>query len=196
MNDLRHQSVPSPLGPLLVVADATDHLRGLYLPDHRRGPAAGPGRADGGGVIARTATQLDEYFAGERTAFDLPIATPGSPLQVRVWSALRAIPYGITTTYGEIAADLGLGPGAARAVGTANARNPVSIVVPCHRVIGASGALTGYAGGVEAKRRLLAHEARVAGVVLDLDDDASWPCTSAATPAPTVSSSSACVAGS
>jgi methylated-DNA-[protein]-cysteine S-methyltransferase len=174
MIDLRHASVPSPIGSLLLVADADDRLRGLYLPNHQRGPAARPGREDGGGVLADAAVQLDAYFAGARTTFDLPLALAGSPLQERVWAALREVPYGTTTTYGEIAAGLALGGGAARAVGTANARNPISIVVPCHRVIGASGALTGYAGGVEAKRRLLAHEARVAGGAFDLDDDACW----------------------
>ena len=155
---MRHRFMASPLGPLLLVADSGDRLRGLYLPDHRRGPAAAPGRPDGGGVLADATEQLGQYFARERTAFDLPLALSGSPLQERVWAALRAIPYGTTTTYGTLAAKLGLAPGAARAVGGANARNPISIVVPCHRVVGASGALTGYAGGVDAKRRLLALE--------------------------------------
>jgi methylated-DNA-[protein]-cysteine S-methyltransferase len=166
MNSLRHHSILSPIGPLLLVADPTDHLCGLYLPDHRRGPARAPGRHQAGGVIDRAAAQLDEYFAGDRTAFDLPLATAGSPLQERVWAVLRTVPYGATTTYGQIAADLGLGAGAARAVGTANARNPLSIIVPCHRVLGASGSLTGYAGGVAAKRHLLAHEARFGGAIL------------------------------
>jgi len=174
MNSLRHHSLPSPLGPLLLVADATDQLRGVYLPDHQGGPAALPGRPDAGGVIARSAAQLEEYFAGERTAFDLPLATAGSPLQERVWAALRTVPYGTTTTYGRIATDLGMRSGAARAVGAATGCNPLSIIVPCHRVVGASGSLTGYAGGLEAKRRLLTHEAWVAGGALDLDDDACW----------------------
>jgi methylated-DNA-[protein]-cysteine S-methyltransferase len=160
MNSLRHHFVPSPLGPLLLVADEADRLCGLYLPDHKGVPAAAPGRHDAGGVAAAAAAQLDEYFAGERTAFHLPLATAGSPLQERVWAALRAVPYGTTTTYGRIAADLGMGPGAARAVGSANGANPLSIIVPCHRVIGASGSLTGYAGGLQAKRHLLTHEAR------------------------------------
>jgi methylated-DNA-[protein]-cysteine S-methyltransferase len=160
MHALRHATVASPLGPLLLVADDEDRLRGLYLPEHRRGPGRGPGSPDGGGVIAAAAEQLDEYFDGARTAFDVAVATEGSPLQERVWAALKTIPYGTTTTYGALAVELGLGPGAARAVGTANARNPVSIVVPCHRVVGASGALTGYAGGLDAKRRLLDLEAR------------------------------------
>jgi methylated-DNA-[protein]-cysteine S-methyltransferase len=173
MNSLRQCSIPSPLGPLLLVADPADQLCGLYLPDRKGGQAA-PGRRDTGGVIDQAAAQLDEYFTGDRTAFELPLATAGSPLQERVWAALRAVPYGTTTTYGRIAAKLGMGPGAARAVGSANARNPLSIIVPCHRVVGASGSLTGYAGGLEAKRRLLTHEARVAGGTLDLDDDACW----------------------
>jgi methylated-DNA-[protein]-cysteine S-methyltransferase len=174
MNTFHHHSLPSPLGPLLLVADAADHLRGVYLPDHQGGPAAPPGRPDAGGIIDRACGQLDEYFAGERIEFDLPLATAGSPLQERVWAALRAVPYGTTTTYGRIGTDLGLRPGAARAVGAATGRNPLSIIVPCHRVVGASGSLTGYAGGLEAKRRLLTHEARVVGGVLDLDDDACW----------------------
>jgi methylated-DNA-[protein]-cysteine S-methyltransferase len=174
MTALRHRTTDSPLGPLLLVADEEDRLRGLYLPQHRRGPEAAPGRPDDGGVLAEAAEQLDAWFAGARTAFDLPLAPAGNPFQQRVWAALREIPYGTTETYGALAGRLGLQRGAARAVGSANARNPISIVVPCHRVLGASGALTGYAGGVEAKRRLLAHEARVVGGALDLDDDACW----------------------
>jgi len=167
MNSLRHHSVPSPLGPLLLVADDAERLCGLYLPDHRGGPAAAPGRDRAGGVIDRAAAQLGEYFAGDRTVFDVPLATAGSPLQERVWAAVRAVPYGTTTSYGRIAADLGLAAAAARAVGNANGRNPLSIIVPCHRVVGASGSLTGYAGGLQAKRRLLSHEARIAGETLD-----------------------------
>lgn len=186
MNPPRHHQVLSPLGALLLVADDADRLCGLYLPDHKglpratraaraaRGAWAPAGRDDPGGVIARAAEQLDEYFAGRRTTFELPLAASGSPLQRRVWAMLRAVPYGTTTTYGRIATELGLGSGAARAVGAANARNPLSIIVPCHRVVGTSGSLTGYAGGLEAKRRLLAHEARVAGGILDLDDDTCW----------------------
>lgn len=147
---------------MLLVADEADRLRGVYLPNHKRGPAASPGLPDTGGVLERTAGQLDEYFAGRRTRFELPFATAGSPLQERVWSTLREVPYGATTSYGWIAAHLGLPAGMARAVGQANARNPVSIILPCHRVLGASGALTGYAGGLEAKRWLLGHEARTA----------------------------------
>lgn len=174
MNSFHHHSVSSPLGPLLLIADDADRLRGLYLPDDMRAPASAPGRHDSGGVIDRVHAQLDEYFAGERTLFDLQLATAGTPLQERVCAALRAVPYGTTVTYGRIASDLDMGPSAARAVGAATGRNPLSIIVPCHRVVGASGSLTGYAGGLEAKRRLLTHEARVAGDALDLNDDACW----------------------
>ncbi|MFD1859783.1 methylated-DNA--[protein]-cysteine S-methyltransferase [Aeromicrobium camelliae] len=99
--------------------------------------------------------QLREYFAGERREFDLPLANDGTEFQQKVWNALRSIPYGQTATYGEIAARLGYTPGISRAVGAANGANPIPIVVPCHRVIGADGTLTGYAGGVERKRVLL-----------------------------------------
>ena len=105
-------------------------------------------------ALAGVRAQLAEYFAGERTRFDLELAPAGTPFQLEVWEALRRIPYGGTRSYGELAAELGR-PGSARAVGAANARNPISIVVPCHRVVGSAGALTGYAGGVEAKRALL-----------------------------------------
>jgi methylated-DNA-[protein]-cysteine S-methyltransferase len=166
MDSLRHYSVPSPLGPLLLVADDAERLCGLYLPDHRHGPVHAPGRHETGGVIDETAIQLDEYFAGDRQHFDLPLAVAGSPFQEQVWGALRDIRYGTTTTYGRIAADLGFNPDAARAVGAANGRNPLSIVVPCHRVVGASGALVGYGGGLPAKRYLLDHEARTIGAIL------------------------------
>jgi methylated-DNA-[protein]-cysteine S-methyltransferase len=158
----------------LLFADDADRLCGLYLPDHKGSPGAAASPHDAGGVIARAAAQLGEYFAGQRTEFDLPTSTSGSVLQKRIWAALCDVPYGATTTYGRIATELGLGSGAARAVGAAIGRNPLSIIVPCHRVVGASGSLTGYAGGLEAKRRLLTHEARVAGGSLDLDDDACW----------------------
>jgi methylated-DNA-[protein]-cysteine S-methyltransferase len=175
MNATRRHSVPSPLGPLLILADDGDRLCGLYLPGHKGSPAGAVGRHDRGGVIARAAEQLAEYFAGERTAFDLPLSTSGTVLQMRVWAALRDVPYGTTTTYGRIATELGLKRGAARAVGAAIGGNPLSIIVPCHRVVGASGSLTGYAGGLEAKRRLLAHEAE--GLRLGLRLRACVGCT-------------------
>ena len=166
VNTLRHHIAPSPLGQLMLVADDADRLRGLFLPDHRRGPGTPPGRRQAGGVIDRAVSQLDEYFAGDRTVFELPLVTAGTSLQERVWTRLRSVPYAATITYGQIATELGLSPGVARAVGSANARNPVSIIVPCHRVVGASGSLTGYAGGLAAKRYLLDHEARTVGAIL------------------------------
>jgi methylated-DNA-[protein]-cysteine S-methyltransferase len=166
MKSLRHHHVPSPVGELLLVADDMDRLCGLYLPDHRHGPAPAPGRHQAGGVIDAAATQVSEYFAGDRQVFDLPLALAASPFQERVWEVLRTIPYGATTSYGQMATDLALPPASSRAVGAANGRNPISIIVPCHRVIGASGALTGYGGGLPAKRYLLDHEAREVGAML------------------------------
>jgi methylated-DNA-[protein]-cysteine S-methyltransferase len=150
-------TLESPVGELLLVGD-DDGLRGLYLPDHQRGPQPAPHWRCDDGALARTRDQLGEYFAGDRTGFDLALAPEGTPFQLEVWDALREIPYGETTSYGQLAAMVGR-PGAARAVGAANGRNPISIVVPCHRVGGSAGALTGYAGGVAVKERLLVLEA-------------------------------------
>jgi methylated-DNA-[protein]-cysteine S-methyltransferase len=109
--------------------------------------------------------QLDAYFAGERQTFDLPLQMTGTPFQKQVWQGLMAIPYGTTISYAELARRIGR-PGASRAVGAANGRNPIGIIVPCHRVIGANGTLTGYGGGLDRKEWLLAHEA---GHVIDQD---------------------------
>ena len=111
-------------------------------------------------ILRHTATQLDEYFAGTRTTFDIPLDLRGTRFQVAAWRALAEIPFGDTTTYGRQAAALGV-PTAARAIGAANRVNPVCIVLPCHRVIGANGSLTGFAGGLHVKQWLLDHEARV-----------------------------------
>ncbi len=150
-------TLASPLGTLRLLARAGE-LVGVYLPDQPlRTPvtiAASPDR-----VLELAARQLEEYFAGERHAFDVPIAPRGTGFQERVWRALLAVPYGTTWSYGELAHAIGR-PNASRAVGTANGANPISIIVPCHRVIAASGALTGYAGGLAAKRWLLDHERR------------------------------------
>ena len=150
--------VPSPVGDLLLTASGAG-LTGLYLPGQRTAPATPPGTRDPR-PFAAVREQLSAYFAGELRTFDLPLAPVGTAFQLRVWAALRAIPYATTASYGALAATIGA-PGAARAVGLANGRNPISIVVPCHRVVGSGGALTGYAGGLAAKRHLLDLEAGV-----------------------------------
>jgi methylated-DNA-[protein]-cysteine S-methyltransferase len=150
----------TPLGELLLLADDAG-LRGLYLPDPRHGPAHASGRA-AEAPFAAAREQLDAYFAGELETFDLRLAPAGTAFQLRVWEELTRIPFGETISYGELAGRLGE-PRAVRAVGLANGRNPISIVVPCHRVIGADGSLVGYGGGLERKRWLLEHEAVASG---------------------------------
>jgi methylated-DNA-[protein]-cysteine S-methyltransferase len=151
---------PSPVGELLLTAGA-GHLSGVYFRPHKQShrqweECRSTGVEDGDEpVLAATRQQLAEYFDGARTAFHLPLRPAGTDFQARVWSQLAAIPYGETRSYGDVAARLGLPPGASRAVGLANGANPISIIVPCHRVIGAAGALTGYGGGLERKRFLL-----------------------------------------
>ncbi len=157
-NRVTHTVLDSPIGPLTVVA-AEGALTGLYMDVHRHRPDPdrfGERRDEGFDAVA---AQLEEYFAGRRRHFDLPLAPAGTPFQLAVWRALAAIPYGTTESYGQLAARIGR-PGASRAVGLANGRNPISVVVPCHRVIGADGSLTGYGGGLERKRVLLDLEAR------------------------------------
>jgi methylated-DNA-[protein]-cysteine S-methyltransferase len=148
----------SPLGTLLLAA--TDHgLCGLYFEQHKYFDGPQDWRRDPAHpLLQRAAQQLDEYFAGRRTAFDVPLDLPGTPFQRAVWEQLQALPFAATTTYQQIAHRVAK-PNAVRAAGTAIGRNPVSIIVPCHRVLGASGALSGYAGGLERKRFLLGLEA-------------------------------------
>mgnify|MGYP000858018593 FL=1 len=145
----------SPLGTIGIAENGTgitDLFYGKELP--------GGAEVRETGLLRRAAQQLSEYFAGKRRAFDLPLQAQGTPFQKRVWQALREIPYGQTRGYGEIAASLG-NPKAGRAVGAANHRNPIAIVVPCHRVIGADGSLVGYASGLDIKRKLLALESGI-----------------------------------
>ena len=148
-----HTIIDSPLGELTLVSH-DGALTGLYYPGHwyLPDPATYGVRADSG--FEEVEEQLGEYFAGERTAFELRTSTTGDAFQERVWQLIARIPYGETTTYGELARELG-DPAIARAVGGAVGRNPLSIVVPCHRVVGKDGKLTGYAGGLERKRLLL-----------------------------------------
>ena len=154
---MHHVTIESPIGALTLVA-GDDGLHGVYFEQHRHPPRSnGWTHAPHNPTLVATRAQLAEYFAGTRTTFDLPLAPRGTPFQQRVWTALRAIPFGETVSYLDIARQLG-DPKATRAVGAANGRNPLSIVVPCHRVVGTSGALTGFGGGVERKRWLLSHE--------------------------------------
>jgi methylated-DNA-[protein]-cysteine S-methyltransferase len=165
-----HTYIGSPLGDLLVVrrqADAVTGrpggLTGLYLPTGRHATAL---RADwdrDDSAFDDLPEQLDEYFAGARTRFTIALEPVGTAFQMRVWAALAQIPYGVTTSYGAVATTIG-SPSASRAVGLANGQNPISIIVPCHRVVGANGALTGYGGGLDAKRWLLAHELAQVGL--------------------------------
>jgi methylated-DNA-[protein]-cysteine S-methyltransferase len=159
----RHVDVPSPIGRLTIVAE-DGSVVALYMDAQQHRPAdtslgaAGDPNAE---PFAAAAQQLAAYFAGELTAFDLPIAPTGTDFQRSVWAALQTIPYGQTWSYGQLADKIGK-PAAVRAVGLANGRNPVAIVIPCHRVIGSDGSLTGYGGGLDRKRFLLDLEARSA----------------------------------
>lgn len=160
-------TVGSPVGDLLLVADGEGCLTHLLF--DRAGavpPAVVAARPDHGPFV-HAQMQLDEYFAGTRREFDLALAPHGTAFQLTAWSALREIPYGETRSYAQQAAALGR-PTAVRAVGAANGRNPLSIVVPCHRVVGATGSLTGYGGGLQVKRWLLAHERPQQQVALPL----------------------------
>jgi methylated-DNA-[protein]-cysteine S-methyltransferase len=159
-----HTIVDSPVGPLTLVA-VDGILAGLSMDQQRHAPAPETFGVRDPGPFEEAARQLDAYFAGARTDFDLELALAGTPFQQRVWKELQAIPYGETISYGQLADRLGQ-PSASRAVGLANGRNPVSIIVPCHRVVGADGSLTGYGGGLPRKQYLLALEQRVTGQTL------------------------------
>lgn len=148
--------IDSPVGDLLVRGDGNS-VTGLYLPDHKGGVSPEPSWSRDDKAFAHVREQLAEYFAGERQTFEVPLQLEGTEFQKRVWEELVRIPFGKTITYAELARRVGQ-PTASRAVGSANGRNPVSIIVPCHRVIGADGKLTGYAGGVDKKLWLLEWE--------------------------------------
>jgi methylated-DNA-[protein]-cysteine S-methyltransferase len=162
------RTIPSPLGDLVLTASETG-LTGICFPTSRNPPSpegrggqgvrpTSPfGRGGTNDVLDRVEAQLKEYFAGSRTAFDVPLEPTGTEFQLCVWELLRRIPYGATTSYGELARRLG-DPHKTRAVGAANGANPIPIIVPCHRVVGSKGELTGFGGGLERKRWLLEHE--------------------------------------
>jgi methylated-DNA-[protein]-cysteine S-methyltransferase len=148
-----YTTMESPIGELLLVGDG-ERLSGLYMQEGRKPKRIATDWGKSAAPFAAVKRQLEEYFAGERTTFEVKLAPEGAPFERQVWHALEAIPYGETVSYGEIARRVGQ-PTAARAVGTANGRNPIAVIVPCHRVIGADGSLTGYGGGLERKRLLL-----------------------------------------
>lgn len=151
--------MPSPVGELALTSDGSA-LTAVYFEAPKYGPTSTDGWIRDDSVLADARRQLEEYFRGERTEFDLALAPAGTDFQRSVWKALSEIPYAATTSYGAIASSIGK-PAASRAVGAANGRNPISIIVPCHRVVGSGGDLTGYGGGLDRKRWLLNHEAVV-----------------------------------
>ncbi|MFJ5302786.1 methylated-DNA--[protein]-cysteine S-methyltransferase [Streptomyces sp. NPDC088350] len=156
-----HTVIDSPYGPLTLVADEDGTLCGLYMVDQRhRPPEENFGTREDTSFLAAI-DQLQAYFAGKLKEFTLELRLHGTPFQRTVWDQLRRIPYGETRSYGDLADALG-NPGASRAVGLANGKNPIGIIVPCHRVVGANGSLTGYGGGLDRKQRLLDFESGAA----------------------------------
>ncbi len=160
MTRVYYTELPSPIGPLLLAGNGTA-LTTIALPSPAGPLPPEPDWTPDPAPLAHAAAQLEAYFAGALRDFDLPLAPAGTPFQQRVWAALREIPYGETASYAAVARRIGH-PAAVRAVGSANGRNPIPIVIPCHRVIGADGRLVGYGGGLAAKEALLALERRVA----------------------------------
>jgi methylated-DNA-[protein]-cysteine S-methyltransferase len=151
-----HVILPSPIGPLTLVAEA-GRLTALYLDTERHRPdehSLGEPGDPGAAPFAAATRQLADYFAGQLTEFDLPLALAGTDFQRRVWAALQTIPYGQTWSYAQLAEKIGR-VSAVRAVGLANSKNPIAVVIPCHRVIGSDGSLTGYGGGLDRKQFLL-----------------------------------------
>jgi methylated-DNA-[protein]-cysteine S-methyltransferase len=166
-NPLEHRThtvVDSSVGPLTLVA-VNGVLTGLYMHRQRHRPPEETFGEPDPAPFTEVASQLRAYFDGRRTDFDLPVVLAGTPFQRRVWAALRDIPYGETITYGQLADRIGQ-PTAARAVGLANGRNPIGVIVPCHRVVGSTGSLTGYGGGLATKRYLLDFERGAGGTAL------------------------------
>jgi methylated-DNA-[protein]-cysteine S-methyltransferase len=163
---LLYSTLESPIGELLLLGDG-HAVHGLYMQAGRKPIAIASAWEHEPEAFADLAGQLNEYFAGARRSFDVSLQMRGTPFQRRVWDELREIPYGETISYGELARRIG-SPSAFRAVGLANGCNPVGVIVPCHRVIGANGTLTGYGGGIERKRLLLDLETRVSAPQLSL----------------------------
>jgi methylated-DNA-[protein]-cysteine S-methyltransferase len=158
MNTIYYTQIESPLGPLLLAGDENS-LREIRFVNGRHSGKPDPAWIDSPGPLQETVRQLCAYFGGEIEEFDLPLAPEGTPFQQKVWHELCEIPYGETISYGELARRIG-NPNASRAVGLANGSNPIPIIIPCHRVIGSNGRLTGYGGGLPIKEKLLALEKR------------------------------------
>ena len=158
MSPILYATIESPIGELLLTSDG-ESCTGIYMENQKDAPAFSADWRRDDDALGQAREQLQAYFEGELRDFELPMAAKGTPFQQRVWRALCDIPYGETISYGELARRIGQ-PTASRAVGLANGQNPLSIVVPCHRVIGANGSVTGYGGGLPRKRWLLAHESR------------------------------------
>jgi methylated-DNA-[protein]-cysteine S-methyltransferase len=167
--EVGYDIMDSPIGRLLLTGNARA-LTGLYMLDGGKHSVTVPAGQRHEGGFPEVTTQLGEYFTGRRTEFDLALAPRGSEFQIAVWTQLTLIPFGETASYGEVALALGKSLLASRAVGLANGRNPISIIVPCHRVIGADGSMTGYGGGVDRKEWLLRHE----GVLDAFPADTLW----------------------
>jgi len=159
MKSIYFDVMPSPIGYLTLVSNG-DALSGLFMAAHKGGPEPEPGWQRDEGPFNAVREQLEAYFAGDLQEFDVPLAPHGTDFQKKVWRELCRILFGETISYGELARRIGQ-PTASRAVGAANGQNPISIIVPCHRVIGANGTLTGYGGGLDRKKWLLEHEAGV-----------------------------------
>ena len=162
-------TMPSPVGELLLVGEASPTrltLTSVSMPGQRNAPAVSSGWQRDPAAFAEVTTQLDAYFAGELTVFDLDLAPRGTQFQQRIWRALDSVRYGTTITYGRLAAQLGVPPERTVALGAAVAANPLLIVCPCHRVVGADGTMRGYAGGIERKRQLLELEGALQPVLL------------------------------
>lgn len=163
--NVRHWTMPdTPVGELTVVAEG-EAVIGVYMSEHRDAGLERGAAVQHDDLLQEAAGQLDDYFAGKIQEFQIPTQASGTDFQMQVWAELSRIPYGSTISYGELASRVGR-PRAVRAVGAANGRNPLSILVPCHRVVGADGSLTGYGGGVPNKRALLALEGALAGSAL------------------------------
>ena len=172
--EIRYTILPSPIGNLLLTASRKG-LSGLWIVGEKHCPGVSPQWLEDPSFFPGPARQLAEYFSGSRSSFDLELDATGTVFQKAAWAALQQIPHGSTSTYQRQAAAIGR-PAAVRAVGTANGKNPICIIVPCHRVIGANGSLTGYGGGLSAKQWLLAHEAGCLPLSLPPLGGSGWIC--------------------